>query len=336
MADVGVGQVATMTGRARSRVLKDAISDNQPVMAAMKEHGGISDEDGGRTIVEEGMTAQNVNVAWVSESGTAPLGDQKVLDALEYDWKYIIGSVSWTLAEQYKNSGGSDTKFADLIGAKYDVLEESVQNVFHGGMLSNGTGTGGLQLQGLAALVSTTPTTGTVGGVDRSSANAVWARNQAFDTSSAWSEGAVDSGNVKRFLNKGINGSIRGGKVMQQVGIMGQTHHEALDSALQAIQNINDVTGTGKGGFDKLVYRGVPMYMGNGINYSGETAMTLTRTYLLCVKPGGVNLRFHKKAKFDLLAPVDSADQAARTRLMFTMSCMLIGALAKFNWVGFD
>ena len=78
------------------------------------------------------------------------------------------------------------------------------------------------------------------------------------------------------------------------------------------------------------------MYLGNGINYSGNTAMTLTRTYLLNVKPGGVNLVFHNKAEFDMLDPVSSADQAVLSRLMFTMSNMTIGGLAKCCWVGHD
>jgi len=203
-------------------------------------------------------------------------------------------------------------------------------------MLSNGTGSGGLQLQGIAALVSTTPTTGTVGGIDRSNANAAWFRNQKFDTGADWSDGAVDAGNVKRFLDKGLNACYKGGKVQHQLGILGQTHFEYATQALQAIQQITNTNGDGKAGFDRIFYRGVPLYLGNGVNYSGATAMTLTRTYLLNVKPGGLNLVFHDKAEFDMLEPVNSADQAAISRLIFTMSAMTIGALAKLCWVGFD
>jgi hypothetical protein len=336
MADVGLGQLITTTGRARSRKLKDAVTDNHPLMQIMEEVGGIRRIDGGRTIVEEAKTSQNDTVKWVGESGAVSVLDQKVLDALEYDWRYQLGAVTWSLAERYKNSGGSDTKIIDVIAGKFEVLEDSMMNEFHAGMLSNGTGAGGLQLLGLAALVSTTPTSGTVGGVDRADANAAWARNQKFDTASDWSEGAVDSSNVKRFLDKGLNACIRNGKIQHQVGLMGQTHFEALTSAIQAIQVINDTTGKGAAGFDKLIYRGVPMYFGGGINYSGEASMTATRTYLLNVKPGGVNLTFHEKAEFDMLEPVNSQDQAAITRLMFTMACMHIGGLAKLNWVGFD
>lgn len=336
MVDVGLGQLITTTGRARSRKLKDAVRDNHPVYQAMEMNGGIRRIDGGRTIVEEAKSGQNSSVSWVGETGSVPLADQKVLDAAEFDWKYQLGSVSWSLAERYKNSGGSDTKLIDVIAGKFEVLEDSMMNEFHAGMLSNGTGSGGLELVGLAALVSTTPTSGTVGTIDRSSANAAWYRNLKFDTSADWASGAVDSSNVKRFLDKGINATTRGSKSQVQIGILGQTHFEALTSAIQAIQVINDKTGTGAAGFDKLVYRGIPMYFGNGVNYSGQTAMTVTRTYLLNVKPGGVNLTFHDKAEFEMLEPVNSADQAAISRLMFTMSAMTIGGLAGMCWVGFD
>jgi hypothetical protein len=336
MADVGLGQLITTTGRARSRKLKDAVRDNHPLYEAMDKHNGIRRIDGGRTIVEEAKSGQNSTVNWVGEAGAVSLLDSKVLDAAEYDWRYQLGAVSWSLAERYKNSGGSDTKLIDVIAGKFEVLEDSMMNEFHAGMLSNGTGSGGLQLVGLASLVSTTPTTGTVGTIDRSSANAVWFRNQKFDTSSDWADGAVDSSNVKRFLDKGINATTRGSKSQVQLGFLGQTHFEALTGAIQAIQVINDQTGTGAAGFDKLIYRGIPMYFGAGVNYSGESAMTATRTYLLNVKPGGVNLTFHEKAEFDMLEPVNSADQAAISRLMFTMAAMSVGGLAKLCWVGFD
>lgn len=336
MADVGLGQLVTTTGRARSRKLKDAVKDNQPLLKMMDDVGGIRRIDGGRTVVEEAKTAQNSSVAWVGESGSVSLADQKVIDAAEFNWAYQLGSVVWTLAERYKNSGGSDTKFIDVIAGKFEVLESTMMNYFHEGVLSNGTGTGGLQLGGVAALVSTTPTTGVVGGIDRSLANAAWFRNSVFYTATDWTDGTVDAGNVKRFLDKGLNATSRNSTLQSTCGFLGTTHFEYLTQATQAIQIIQNESGTAKVGFDKIVYRGIPMYFGGGVNYSGAAAMTATRSYLFNFKPGGVNLIYHQKAEFDMLEPVESSDQAAISRLMFTMAAMTIGGLAKLNWVGYD
>jgi hypothetical protein len=332
--DVGLGQLVTTTGRARSRVLKDAVRDAHPLMEAMEKVGGIRRIDGGRTVVEEAKTAQNGTVSWVGEAGAVSLADAKVLDAAEFSWYYQLGAVSFSLAERYKNSGSN--QYIDVIVGKFEVLEDTMMNQFHEGILSNGTGSGGLQIGGLASLVSTTPTTGTVGGIDRTSSNAAWFRNQKFDTASDWSDGATDAGNFKRFLDKGINSTTRNSKSQVTCGFLGQTHFEYLTQATQAIQVIQNESETAKVGFQKIIYRGVPMYFGGGINYSGFSAMTATRTYLLCTKPGGVNIVFHKKAEFDMLDEIQSEDQAAISRLMFNMCTMTIGGLAKFNWVGFD
>lgn len=336
MVDVGLGQAATVTGRYRSKVLKDAVRDAHPVMELLEREKGILRIDGGRTIVDEALSGQNATVDWVGEAGQVSVQDYRVADAAESNWVYQLGAISMTHAEQYKNSGGSDTKYINLLGSKFDALEASMMNEFHEGLVSAGTGSGGLQLDGLAALISTTPTTGTVGGIDRSSANAAWFRNQKFDTANDWSDGAVDAGNVKRFFDKLINLTMRNSKPQLSCFLSGQTHFEALTQACQAIQQIVNESSTAKVGFDKLVYRGLPVYYGNGVNYSGATAATVTRTYGLNLKKGGFNLVFHEKAEFDMLEPVNSQDQAAFTRLMFTMAGTTIGGFAKLNIVGFD
>lgn len=336
MADVGLGQLITTTGRARSKKLKDAVRDNNAIYSAMEEHGGIRRIDGGRTIVEEAKSGPNTSVAWVGESGSVSLADVKVLDAAEYSWKYQLGSVVWTLAERYKNSGGSDTKLIDVIAGKFEVLEDSMMNEFHEGMVSDGTGSGALQLAGLLHLVAINAATGTVGGIDRSSANATWFRNTYYTSSTAVSATATTAANILRFYDYGIDATIRGNKVQQQLILAGSTHFAWANQALQSRQSIVNVSGEGKGGFDKLMYRGIPIYLSAGVNFSGNTVQTATYSYGLNVKPGGVNLVFHEKAEFDMLEPVNSADQAAISRLMFTMAAMTAGGLIKLSFVGYD
>lgn len=209
-------------------------------------------------------------------------------------------------------------------------------NKFHEGVLSAGTGSGGLQMAGLASHVSTTPTTGTVGGINRASSDAVWFRNQAFNTASSWSDGSVDAGNVTRFLDQGIDATMINSMPTVQLGLLGQTHWGFLSSSTRALQMITHEKDTARVGHNKIYYRGIPMYLSGGINYSGFSTQTATRTYLLNVEEGGFNIVFHKKAEFDMLEPVNANDQAAVSRLMFTMATCTIGAFAKRCWVGFD
>lgn len=333
MADVGLGQLVTTTGRRRGKVAKDAATDNLPVTREMEKAGGINRVSGGRTIVCPALSDQNDTVNWVGANGVAPMTDQNVVDGSEFSWFYMLGSVVFPLSEQYQNSGPE--QYIPVIASKFKVLEITQRNKFHEGVLSSGTGVGGLQMAGLASHVSTTPTTGTVGTIDRSSSDAAWFRNQKFDTSSDWADGSVDSGNVLRFLDYGLDATTIDGSPQVQLGLLGDTHWKALAAATRSFTHIMSNSDSAKIGHNKIWYRGVPMYLSGGLNYSGFTTQTATRTYLLNVEEGGFNLTFHNKAEFDMLEPVNSNDQAAVSRLMFTMVTCTIGAYAKRCWVGF-
>ena len=75
---------------------------------------------------------------------------------------------------------------------------------------------------------------------------------------------ATSPGNIKRFFDKGINATTRGGK-MKQVIYAGNTHFEYLTQATQAIQIIQNNNETGEAGFQKIKYRGADVYLGGGI-----------------------------------------------------------------------
>lgn len=334
MADVGLGQTVTATYQHRRKVARDAMSDSRPVTKYMKMHGGYRNIPSGRSVVEEAMSDQNDTVNWVARSGSAPLTENNVIDAAEENMSYMLGSLVFSKAEQLENRG--EDRIIPLVSTKMTVLEETAKNKFHEGVLSAGTGVGGLEMGGLAEKVSTTPTTGTVMGIDRSVADAAWFRNQKFDTSVDWSDGAVDSGNVKRFYDKLLNAVTSDGEIQAQIGLAGQTHWEALTSAVGAMQQITSDSDKAQVGHNKIVYRGVPIYFSGGINYSGFTSQTVTRSYILNVKPGGFNVVFMDGAEFDMLDPVNSADSAVVSRLLFAMVCTTIGAFAKHCIVGFD
>ena len=332
--DVGLGQLITTTGRRRSKPAKDAARDNLPVTANMEAQGGYRRVPGGRTIVEPALSDNNDTVTWVGPNGQVSLADQQVVDGSEFNWFYMLGSVVFTLSEQYINDGPD--QYVPLIASKFKVLETTQRNKFHEGILSAGTAQAGLQMAGLASHISTTPTTGTVGGIDRSNADAIWFRNNKFDTAADWTDGAVDSGNVTRFFDKGFDATTMEGMAQIQMGLLGQTHWDAFLSSTRALQFLQSEKDSARVGHNKLWYRGVPMYLSGGLNYSGFSTQTATRTYLLNVEEGGFNVVFHNKAEFDMLEPINASDQAVISRLMFTMVTCVLGAYAKRCWVGFD
>jgi hypothetical protein len=325
-----LGQDATATARARSKVLKDAVLDNHPLLKAMKDKRGIKYKSGGRDIVEEAKMAQNSTVAFVGQAGSVTLADTDIMDAANYDWRYLLGSATWTLAEQLQNRG--EWEYINLLGAKMEVLEDSLANLLHSSVVADGTTLH--YTNGIANLVNATASTGTVGGLDRSVAANAWIRNQQATTTTACGDATADAANIKRILDYAIDNSLRHSQVQQTLGFLGGTHWQYANQAIQAHQVINDKNDVGHIGFDKIRYRGIDLYNGAGITFSSLTQnITATRSYLLCVKPGGLNLVYMKGAEFDMLEPVNSANQATVSRLMFTMVQMIIGGLAKFNYV---
>lgn len=334
MADVGVGERVAAYGRHRSKVVKDAVRDNHPALKATEDAGGVVRVKGGRTYLDESLSGQNSSVGYIGEVGQVPINNYKAVDSPEASWTYLAGSVTLSKAEQLMNRGQG--RFIDIYAAKQDALEGSMMNVHHGGFLSSGTGTSGLQLDGMAAAISTTPTTGTYNTIDRSSSNAAWFRNSKFDSAGDWTLGAVDAGNVKKFFDKLINNTTKDGKCQLDYFLAGSTHFEFLTDAIGALQTIQNQNANGHAGFQKLTYRGVPVYFGGGVTYSSQTALTATRTYGVCAKKGGFNLVYMDGAEFDMMPKVDSADQAAFSSLMLTMATTSIGAFAKLCIVGFD
>lgn len=334
MADVGLGQALTVTGRRRSRVAKKANEDNHPVFRACSRNGGIVRVGSGRTYVEEALSDQNDSTAWVGERGTVSLVENNVIDAAEATWRYIMSAVIVSKAEELQNR--TPDRYIPLLASKYRVAETTMKNLAHEGVLSAGTSAGGLQVPGLAALCPTDPTTGTWLGIDHSDANSIWHRNQAFNTSTGWSDGAVDSGNVTRFLDQGIDAVMVGSTPETTLGLLGDTHWKALQSSTRALQFITAGSDTAKHGHNRQIYRGIECYLSGGLNYSGYSAQTATRSYLLNTEKGGFNIVYMEGAEYDMLDPVNSADQALMTRLLFTMMLCITGGYARKCWTGFD
>lgn len=332
---VGIGLLATTTGRARTRKLRDDVMNNDVVMKNFKANGGFRKIAGGRSILYEMMYAQNPTPTWVGEAGQVSLQATNELDAAEYLWKYQLGSVTFTIAEQRQNSGGDNIKFIDLVGGKYDVLEKSMRNDFQTGLLSNGSGVGGLQIGGLALLLSKTPTTGTVGGIDRAQADAAFYRNYAFNSATSWGLGTINAGNIKLAMDKCINNTIRG---MDRIkfGIMGNTHYEALSAVGQSIQRTmkSDEANIGYES-DALVYRGINYYYGGGISFSGAALVQDDLTYHINPSEKGLEIVFQEQSFFDLLEEKQSQDQAVMTQLMFNM-CQMGGNFLRGSAVMFD
>lgn len=335
MAEPGLSEIITTTLRRRRGVLVDNITNNNPVLRSMKEYDAIEEESGGRTLVEEHFFDENGTV--MHYTGGQPLNTtyNPVMSAFEVDWKQFAGAVVINGREERINSGIEGK--IKLLKNRLKALEYSMENFYNADLISDGTGDGGLQIGGLKYWISATPTSGVIGGVDRSASIASYARNFKFDTVNDSTGGApggaaTTAATVKPYLNYCINSTTRS-EDRVKILLCGQQIYEHLQNALQALQRITSETQTAKAGYQHLVYEGIPAVMCGGVNFGGQTTIATDRIY-------GVNTRFtkmrvHKDANMDPLPEVQSINQDSKAQISVFMGNMTCSA-PKLNFVMFD
>jgi hypothetical protein len=102
------------------------------------------------------------NVAWQGETDTVATAVPDILDEAKYDWKILGASVAHTEFEKAITQGTG--KKTDLLGAKMENMNNSIDAALN--TMLFGAASGNIP-GGLTDIVSVTPSTGTVGGINR-------------------------------------------------------------------------------------------------------------------------------------------------------------------------
>ena len=153
---------------------EDNIFEDYWLLNRLKNGEGFKSIDGGDVITASLEYATNGTVAWYSDLETISTTRQDVFDRAEYSWKEIAGTVAHSELEAAINQGGA--KKFDLLDGKLKNLRNSLDSTVNTALFSDGTGSSSKEIGGLQLIISTTPTTGTVGGINR--ANFSFWRNQ--------------------------------------------------------------------------------------------------------------------------------------------------------------
>lgn len=149
------------------------------ILEQLRSNGSFQKQNG--TVIRHNIEyALNTNVKFMSELETLVVARPDTFDYAEYNWKFIGGDVPMTDFERAVTSGGA-AKY-DLAARKALNLKNSIEEAMNTSFLSDGTGTSSKEFGGLQLLVSTTPTTGTVGSISRVT-YPFWRNQQASGTS---------------------------------------------------------------------------------------------------------------------------------------------------------
>jgi len=144
---------------------EDNVFTSQALLYLLKRGKGFRALDGGRLIEEDIEYAENTTFRSYSDLETLDTTRIDVFDAARFDWKEVGGTIVYSNLEKLR-AQGSSAKF-DLIAAKVNNGKNSMMAVLNRMFYTDGTGNGGKDMGGLALLISSTPTTGTVGGINR-------------------------------------------------------------------------------------------------------------------------------------------------------------------------
>ncbi len=256
MASPNLSELVTTTLRDRQGELADNVSKSNALLSVLNARGQVELVDGGRTIVRELEYAENSTFQYYSGYETLNISPSDVFSAAEYSWRQAAVNVSWSgLENRIQNAG--DAASIRLVASRIRNAEKTMANQISIGIYSDGTGSGGRQIDGLQSQVADAPTTGTVGGINR--ANFSFWQNQTVTVSDSTSAVELNSDMRDLWI------ACSRGSDSPNVIVLGANLYDTFWGDLQGIQRVTSSGGgTAIKGFSALEYRGIPVLLDGG------------------------------------------------------------------------
>lgn len=268
-ANVNVSDIVATTIENRSRTIADNVTKNNALLSKLKMGGRIRTISGGRKIYEELSFAENGNVGWYSGYDLLPTSPQDVISAAEYDFKQLACPIVISGLEQLQNSGKE--ALIDLMESRISVAESTMENTLTDGLYSDGTAAGGKEIGGLDLAISTTPSTGSYGGISR--VNYTFWRNR-------YTAITITGANVQTQMNAMWASLVRGSNRPDLI-LMDSLFWGFYVASLQAQQRFSSPS-VGNLGFPTLKFMDCDVVLDGGIGgfAAASTAYFLNTKYL--------------------------------------------------------
>lgn len=247
MASPNLSEIVTTTLRNRTGKLADNVTRNNALLNRLKERGKVKMFSGGRSIVQELEYANNGTYRRYSGYEVLNIAPSDVMTAAEFPIRQSAVAVSISGLEMLQNSGKEQV--IDLLESRIGNAERTFMNSLSVDIYSDGSASG--QITGLQALVAASPSTGTVGGIDRSTWS-FW-RNISF---SAATDGgaAATSANIQSYMNRVAIQLLRGTDAPDLI-VADNNYYRLYLESLQAIQRVTDER-SAAAGFASLKFYG--------------------------------------------------------------------------------
>jgi hypothetical protein len=250
--------VATLFDQSDS--IADTVLRHNPLLSALDDQGLIRKISGGYELRKPVMYNDNAVGEFYQGFDSFNLNAIDDLTAFRFAIKQVYEPVAISGRERRANR--DEAQLLDLAESKMQAAISRLKNTVSTSLRGDGTAFGGLEFDGIKKAVSTSPSSGTYGTIDRGTN--LWARNYAVNVTLA-------AANVQENITDVISRLTRGDE-QPDLGLMDRTAWKYLHSSLTAIQRIQLPAKKAVAGFRVLNYDGCDFVFDGG--FGGQVLET--------------------------------------------------------------
>lgn len=272
MANLTYDDIFTTTLASRNRLMTDAVSNNNALLKRLKEKGHNRKISGGSKILEE-LEYGEGDLTWYSGYDTISYTPKQLFTAAEYTMKLCAVPVAVSGEDMLKNAGRE--QLMDLFEKRVDNAIKTMTNKMAEAVYGDGTASSGKSIGGLALLVADSPTTGTVGGINRAtSGNEFW-RNKSVTATADFTPDSLRLAMDKMYM------SLTRGVDKPDLIIAGDDLYSTFEQSLTALQRYTEPK-MAEAGFAALRFKGADVVFdgGQGGNCPDDKMYFLNTNYI--------------------------------------------------------
>jgi hypothetical protein len=270
-----------------------------------EKNGGLKTVDGGRTINTPVSYAVNPNFRSITQNETVDTSRVDFIDEAEYEWTIHAGSVVWDELELFKASGKSAK--LDLLAAKVENGMQSHKQDLSTALLAATTGN---NISGLQTLIPTTATSGSPGGISKTTYS--WWRS--YSVSGALSSTAFDT--LRARMKTAYNScSVGFGGNHPKFIATTQTVFEGYEGLLTTNERFTDKS-SGDAGFKNGTLKF------KGVDVGFDTGILAGAMYFL--NPDGIKLAVGKGHYMKMSKEIESINQFTKVKKFQTFAQLIL------------
>ena len=269
-------ELFTMSLESRTGNLADNVSQRNALLKRLQEKGKIREIDGGSKILEE-LEYGEGDLTWYSGYESITYTPKQLFTAAEYSLKLCAVPVAVSGEDLLKNSGHAQVM--NLLEKRIENACKTMCNKMSAAIYSDGTGSGGKEIGGLALLVADAPETGTVGGINRATAGNEFWRNKSLTPQEAMTSSTILKNMDKLFMQ------LCRGTERPDLIVAGTDMYTMFEEALTPMQRFSD-SKMADAGFVNLKYKNTDViYDGGNGGHCADNKMYFLNTDYIYLRP---------------------------------------------------